>query len=351
MARRHLARDGILVQWVQLYETEVPLIASVIGALTQVFPDYVVYTPNDKDILIVAGEPDVLARPLADVFRMPGLANELRTVNVQTVGDLDARRLGGKRALGPFFASYGTPANSDFYPYLDLNAPRLRFLRSEATDIVALGMTHAPIVALFDSAPPRRNATAGAGADYRKGEETRKARHALSVLLSDVPPEPVNIPHTLQKDLEIVEIRLLRCEEPEKYDSWLHALFQVGMATIPYLSDEESRSLWRRIAASRCVAALPAEQRRWVVLLKAVAERDLDRMAATGEELLAHPAAALESAASRRYLLSVTMAANLALDKGERARALWQRYEREMKGDGPLSIELRFVVAHALVGR
>ena len=45
------------------------------------------------------------------------------------------------------------------------------------------------------------------------------------------------------------------------------------------------------------------------------------------------------------------MTANLALDKGEHARALWQRYEREMKGDGPLSIELRFVAAHALVGR
>src|SRR5207344_2930609 len=42
MARRHLERDGVLVQWVQLYETEVALIASVIGALAQVFPDYVI---------------------------------------------------------------------------------------------------------------------------------------------------------------------------------------------------------------------------------------------------------------------------------------------------------------------
>jgi predicted membrane-bound spermidine synthase len=352
MARRHLEREGILVQWLQLYETEVPLIASVIGALDRVFPDYVVYVANDKDILIVAGAPGVLARPLADVFKAAGLANELHTVNLQTIGDLDVRRLGGKRALGPLFASYGSPANSDYYPYLDLNAPRQRFLRNDATDIVALGSDHAPIVALFDGAPPPRRAAAEAGPDYRKAEDIRRARHALAFLLSRVPPEPVNIPYALQKDLEVVQTRLLRCEEPEKYDAWLHALFQVAVATIPYLAAEESAALWKRIGASPCVAALPSEQRRWIMLLKAVAERDLAVTAATGEDLLASPVAALETAASRRYLLAVTMAARLALGERDRARELWRRYESGIrKPDEPLSIELRFVAAHAGAGR
>jgi predicted membrane-bound spermidine synthase len=107
MARRHLERDGVLVQWVQLYETEMGIIASVIGALSLAFPDYVIYVPNDKDILIIAGEPATLARPLADVFGMPAVAKELRTVSLQTMGDLDMRRLGGRQALEPLFASYG----------------------------------------------------------------------------------------------------------------------------------------------------------------------------------------------------------------------------------------------------
>jgi len=351
MARRHLERDGVLVQWVQLYETEVALIASVIGALEQVFPDYVIYVPNDKDILIVAGEPGTLARPLADVFRLPGLEKELRTVNLQAIGDLDMRRLGGRKALAPLFASYGAPPNSDYHPHVDLNAPRLRFLRSEATDLVELGSAHAPIVALFDNAPPARPPSGETGPEYQKGEATRRARHALAFLLSEKPPEPVNIPHALQKDLELVQIRLLRCVEPDRHDSWLHALFQVAGATIPYLTQAESRTLWDRLAASRCVAALAPEQKRWITMLKAVAGRDLDMMAAAGEELLARPAAALESAASRRYLLAAAMAANLVQGKGDTARALWRRYEGNVKIDGQHSIELRFVAAHALAGR
>jgi predicted membrane-bound spermidine synthase len=352
MARRHLEPGGVLVQWVQLYETDMALIASIVAALAQVFPDYVIYVPNDKDILIVAGEPATLARPLADVFLKPGLAKELRAVNLQAIGDLDLRRLGSRRALEPLFASYGTPPNSDYYPYVDLHAARLRFLRSEANELVELASAHAPIVALFDNAPAARPPSGGTGPDYQKGEETRRARHAAAFLLASAPPEPVNIPHALQKDLELVQMRLLRCIEPDRHDSWLHALFQIGRATIPYLTRTESRALWDRLSASPCVVALPPEQKRWVTMLKAAAGRDLDMMAATGEELLARPAAALESAASRRYLLATTMAANLAQGRRDTAAALWRRYEREVKkADEPLSIELRFVAAHALAGR
>ena len=348
LARRHLARDGVLVQWVQLYETEIALLASVTGALGQVFPDYVVYTPNDKDLLIVAGESDVLNRPLADVFRMPGLANELKTVHVQTIGDIDVRRLGSRRALEPLFDSYGTPANSDYYPYLDLNAPRLRYLKREATDLLALNSEYSALVALFDNAPPARPSSAAGGPYFQKMEEIRKARYAADFLLSPVPPEPVNIPHSLQKDLELVQLRLLRCEDPDKFDSWLQSLYQLGLATTPYLSPGEARALWQKISASSCVAALPPEQRRWVVLLKAVAERDVAMMAATGDELLASPAAGLQSAASRRYLIAVTMAGYLAQGKRSTALALWQRYEREAKVENQLGIGMRFIRAHAL---
>jgi hypothetical protein len=94
---------------------------------------------------------------------------------------------------------------------------------------------------------------------------------------------------------------------------------------------------------------LPPEQRRWVTLLKAVAERDIAMMAAAGEELLARPAAALESPASRRYLLAVASGGYLAQGKRAQAQALWRRYERDVRSaENLLSIELRFMRAHVL---
>ena len=329
LARRHLARDGVLVRGSSSTRLD-GLLASVIAALSLVFPDYVIYTTNDKDLLIFAGESAVLDRPLADVFRMPALAKELKTVQVHTLGDLDTRRLGGKRALEPLFQSYGVPANSDYYPYLDLHAPRLRFLKREATDILALGSEHAALVALFDNAPPQRPSSALGGTDYAKMEDIRKARYAAAFLLSATPPEPVNIPHSLQKDPSSFRCGCCAARD-RRYDSWLHALYQLGLATTPYLSAGEASALWDKLAASRCVAALPPEQRRWVVLLKAVAERDAAMMAAAGEELLAAPAAGLASAASRHYLLRWRGG---LLARGEHGKArTCGRYEREIKSE------------------
>ena len=68
-------------------------------------------------------------------------------------------------------------------------------------------------------------------------------------------PEPTNIPFSLQKDLELVQLRLARCARPADFDSWVHAAFQVALATIPYLPAQQAQALWRRLDATPCRAA------------------------------------------------------------------------------------------------
>src|SRR5262249_32835097 len=105
LIRRHLNDDGVLVQWFQMYEIDSSLIASVLRALGENFPDYAVFAATGSDLLIVAGEAKTLERPLADITAMPGVARELRRVQVNAIEDLQARRIGGKRSLAPMFAS------------------------------------------------------------------------------------------------------------------------------------------------------------------------------------------------------------------------------------------------------
>jgi len=54
LVRMHLADDGMLVQWIQLYEIDVPLVVSVLQAIEANFADYVVYASSDFDLLIAA---------------------------------------------------------------------------------------------------------------------------------------------------------------------------------------------------------------------------------------------------------------------------------------------------------
>ena len=109
--RTHLNQGGILVQWFQLYEIDASLLASVMQALGQVFPDYAVFAPSNHDLLIVASDGPLPLPANAAVFEQPGLAKELWNVHVLSAGDLDARYLGRRATLAPLFASYAMPAN------------------------------------------------------------------------------------------------------------------------------------------------------------------------------------------------------------------------------------------------
>src|SRR4029077_10474898 len=80
--RRYLEPGGVLVQWFQLYEIDPSLVASVLEALGAEFPDYAVYAATNADLLIVAGDPATLTKPLADLMTMPGVARELRRVHI-----------------------------------------------------------------------------------------------------------------------------------------------------------------------------------------------------------------------------------------------------------------------------
>ncbi len=346
VARRHLARDGIIVQWLQLYEFDLPLLASVMRALGDVFPDYVIYAADDNDLLVVAGPPHVLARPLADIFEEQGLQHALEAVEVRAIGDLELRRIGGRRVLHPLFSSYAVPANSDYRPYLDLNAARARFLESEATELLELGGADAPLLELVDPRPAPRLATLSGASYFTKVERMRRARYARDFLLG-ASNEPLKIPYSLQKDLELVQLRLVRCNGPAQFDGWVHALFEVGLATIPYLPPEDAGELWRKLATGACGAELPEAQSRWLKLLRAVAERDVVAITTGAGDLLEHPSPSLQSRKSRRYLVAAALAGYLAQGQGAAARAFWARYGSTVSEDVDLLLRLLRAFARA----
>ena len=51
---QYLAPDGYFVQWMQVYETNIGVVASVIKALAPHFGAYALYNTDDLDILIIA---------------------------------------------------------------------------------------------------------------------------------------------------------------------------------------------------------------------------------------------------------------------------------------------------------
>jgi spermidine synthase len=328
--RTHLEPGGLLVQWFQLYEIDASLIATVMRALGEGFAHYAVFAPSDHDLLIVAGEREVPRPPLARVFEQPGVAKELWTVHVLTAGDLDARYLGSRATLEPLFASYGMPANSDYAPVLDLNAARHRFMEKSASDVVALLNAEVPLLELLEPSRSRRpiNPLFQGAYAFEHVENTRLAWYARNFLVSPRTPQPDAVPTPLQKDLELIKLRLLECRSPREHDVWLHSALRVAAAMNPYLAPDDAAVVWTQIAAGRCFASLQEFQRRWIALFRAVALRDAARMGELGASLLGTQTELRSEA--REYLLMAAMAGSIAARKKELALELWSEHAAQL---------------------
>jgi len=329
--RGHLHPGGLLVQWFQLYEIDPSLVASVMRALGEVFPHYAVFAASDHDLLIVASDSPVPLPAQAKVFEHPGLAKELWTVHVLTAGDLDARYVGGRAALEPLFASYGMPANSDYAPVLDLNAARHRFTEKSAVEIVGLLNLGVPVLEMIEPSRSRRavNALFKGAYAFERVENTRLAWYVRNFLLGPSLPAPEAVPTQLQKDLELVKLRLLECRQPRDLDVWLHGAVRVAQAMNPYLSPDDVMVVWSRIAASPCFGSLQEFQRRWIGLFLAVAARDAPGMARLGSLLLASQSEL--GAEAREYLLMAAMAGHIANRDKPAALGLWQSQAKQIR--------------------
>jgi hypothetical protein len=245
---------------------------------------------------------------------------------VLTAGDFDARYIGSRATLEPLFASYGMPANSDYAPVLDLNAARHRFMEKSASSIVSLLNMDVPALELLEPSRSRRPPNplfAGAYA-FERIENTRLAWYARNFLLGARSPEPDAVPTQLQKDLELLKLRLIDCREPRGLDVWLNSALRAAKSINPYLPADAAAAVWLRMARTPCFAELYVFQKTWLALFRAVGARDSARMAELGARLLGNERP--YGSEAREYLLMAAMTGYIAERKPERALELWRAH-------------------------
>ena len=315
----YLQPDGMFVQWIQMYETDINVIASVMKALSRHFGSYAVYNMDDADILIVATRATSL--PAADDRLIsPRTHAELDRIGVQSIADIQSRRLGDNRLLGPLFASFPVPGNSDFFPFVDYNAARLRFMGRTAGELLQLNIMPVPFLDLLAGEtlhdptpqPSARSMLARDGAKRR----AFGIHHALTTGKLEA------LDTSSATSLLLVDMSAARCSELEGRGAWLRSIRWVSDSTAVYLSEAELADLWNRIRASACYRDVPGEHRTWADLYAAVAARDAPNTMKLGAELLEADAA--KSSDERTYLTMVTTLAHVRLGELAEARRLLQ---------------------------
>jgi len=336
----YLTPDGYFVQWMQVYETNLGILASVIKALAPHFGAYALYNVDDLDVLIVATQGPTLGTPDDQLLQSPALRAELERIGVQSVADIEARKIGDNRTLGPVLEAVGVPANSDFHPYVDLNAPRLRYLRANAMELPALTVLPIPFLELIGTARARGatlepSAESGVIRDHLVQRALDIRRALLSGNRDDLDP-------VTAQSLGLIGTAGDLCALPPARSAWQEAVRNISDETAAYLTPVELQSVWNRVDSSPCYRSATGTDKAWVDLWAAIARRDEPAIAGLGGGLLAPQSAG--SSSELAYLTTVTAAADVGMGQSDRAQALlraqWGRFDHAGQFDFALR-ELR----------
>jgi spermidine synthase len=348
-----LKPDGIFVQWLHIYETDITLVSSIVRAFSPHFDDYVLYVANDEDIVIVLKKSGKLRAPDPTHGGNRALMAELQRVRIATPQDLHVRSLAGRELLEPFFASYPAPVNSDYFPYVDLNATRARFMGSDARALLSLGTGALPILEMLGRNTRGEEATQVLPA---RKHSRATAVHQAAVLrdffdgtLDSGAQEFQELPDGLRSSAALLRLSGNSCGVPLDEATWLRSIRTVADAVLTHLNGPELESIWERVAPSTCVSQLRPGQTGWLGLLKAVGRRDATEMVSLAEELLAREKPE-EGRQPRAYLVASAMVGYLAQKAPERARQVWTRYGQEWRKGREMSMELRLLVALSFPG-
>jgi len=325
--RRHLERDGLFVQWLQLYEIEPALVASVMGALARNFAHYEIYAPDDGNLVIVAREGVPVPSASEAAFRQSRLAVELARLRIRNAVDADLFRVGPRQALQPYFERFAIAPNSDYFPILDQNAARARFMRAQAEEVIEFASLPIPAIEFLGGAG-RRVGPVPPRPWFKRSESARIAQQQAAFLLTGEARHLDQLPVASRREIQLARLLLLECSAAPGTDS-LSSLFSVAGALLPHLAMGESRPVWQKLGASRCQKS--ASRVRWLALFEAIDGRDAKAMARAAELLLTEKN--LEPHSNAGYLLLALTLGTLASGDRERAALLWHQYGRLAESD------------------
>lgn len=320
--KQQLAEGGVFVQWLQIYEFNDALMATIFRALDAEFGDYVVYAANEGDMIIVAA-PRALPAPDPRFTQWPTMRPVLDRFRLGTLPEIASRRLAGRETVRALLPRLGDGENSDYFPIVDHRAPEARFLKTNADVLMRLSASSVPVVEMlerraFDAHPVSYAATAALG--QRRASISIADDLANWLVNNELPAgrEPV-----LPKDAGLLRAILKDCAATPPRVRLSALMMDVADYVNPFLPTSVSGSVWSALRAAKCSDRMDASDKRWLALFEATGARAAEPMAQLGREL-----ASDKAATERMRMFAIVSAATglIVLGRHPEARDLFAEH-------------------------
>jgi predicted membrane-bound spermidine synthase len=343
--KRHLREDGLFVQWIQLYEFNDDLAVSILKALSENFSDYVVYSADNSNILLIAKNEGKLPKPDWSALFASGLAEELSRIDVNSESDVLVRKLVDRDSLVPYLNQSNIPANSDYFPYVDLNAGRARYKRSQSEMFVAWMTPPLPTIEMLTGDRIRHDELTHTPHLLRIAA-TQNALWISSRLVGSAIPDELAgqgadvWPH-LKYLTELLGDAGQSCNFEQDPQRFRLSVYDIMAATLAVLDSDQGVSLVDAVANGGCSAQKEDKTLMWMDLYRAVARRDAANMSSAAMRVLENDDSMPPRV--RGYAMAAGMLGDIAAGQPEGALATWNRHSETVFADGQLPQYVRLI--------
>jgi spermidine synthase len=331
---RYLAPGGVFVQWLQFYELNDRLLGSMFAAMDTAFADYDVYQTSAGDLAVLAVREGSVPAPGELPTAQTGFLAELARIGITRREHVLARRIGNKRQLAPLYAQFQPPVNSDYTPYVQLEATRARFAQQGAGALLELANATLPVNEML----------AGGEITYLSGDHSSGNTGRILYLQAALDvyrglakgAYPADRPAPLPA-FALKQSGALCGAKPGPLA--LDQLQLAAMQTLSTLAPKLRHELWVEPRWLGCpLARASAEVRERFAIFRAIAERDAPAM-------LARARVPLEDQRQvelewGRYLLLTALLGAQASGQRDAAQRLWEKHSPALTRGGATPVEL-----------
>ena len=349
--KRHLRDEGLFVQWIQLYEFDDELAESILKALSENFSDYVIYTTDGSNILLIARNEGTLPKPDWSALFASGMAQELAKLDMNSESDMVVRKLIERESLVPYLSRSRIPINSDYFPYVDLNAGRARYKGSQSNMFVSMMTPPLPVVEMLAGDRLKHDELTSVPFLSRVKEHENAhwiyRRLAEKASLDELGSSGRYMRPDMMYLTDLLRNAMQTCGSDQ--DSrrfrifWVHDIMSV---TLPFLDADQGVSLVDAIANTDCAAQKERRTLLWLDLYRSVARRNATMMSAAARRLLADDAGT--PLIFHGYLVVAAMLGDIVASRPEDALAAWSHYSEKAFANRELPGYVEFISHIAL---
>ena len=317
-----LADDGVFIQWLPFYESSPQIFSSVVAALNEEFGDFRMYLSGSSDAVLIASRDRVPAFR-DDIFSDSAARDFFGSYDYVSAADMDPLFIGDKRHLSPYLALFAAPVNSDYFPYVEHEAPRAFFRRS------FYGWPQAQVlpVPFMEIAGIRPPLSEVALPKFRHSPIALAANKTYALL-----DEIDNVDSDIRQKIATLQKNACGMDTFPATQSYMISLSDFTARLMPHAPRGRMAKAWSIVEESPCITVLLEESAGAPAALytrfwRAISLRDAATIAAIGEELLMFVANKPTEETTQMLLLAV-MAANYRLGEYGKVTELMPRVVR-----------------------